>query len=417
MPNFHTTVTMNTQVAMINPEDYLLEEVDRPIISRKRKYRASMTEGSLEESKNELLALKKVRKVSPATQTLVDCMLDTYADLKTAKIGSPAYFRNRALILKQEAILESKLAKEQKYAVLFEEFRKLKADSLRLRYGDYHKGNVSLIKVKSQEIARQNKEPDVLSKMNWQGVLQHIEVEKGEMEDYEYMMNIRWWNSENGIQNDTEEPEEPETPITKLIQELSELCKMKYDHVIFEIQEYTKRNDVAHSGIDEFIATNKWMEVAEIITRDIQSIEDGLLGRDKIRQANMMKTLKTFSDRYFAHIEPLIDPVSGIKTLSYFIFSDEELQRQTAMRNAKAADESQKMKRKESVELLAKAQSATHIGYSLKKAQKEVLEAQIDMNKKIEVCRKAQAESGQAMKDYKDALYRYKKLLKGPVED
>jgi len=139
-----------------------------------------------------------------------------------------------------------------------------------------------------------------------------------------------------------------------------------------------------------------------------------VLGPDEIHQANMVKTLNTFSDRYFAHIEPIIDTISGMKTLSYFIFS-EELQGQTWGKNEKAADESQKMKRKECKELLAKAQSAAGLGYNLKKAQGEPLEVEIEMNKKVEVCREAQAESGQATKPYKEVLYQ--KLLNELDED
>ncbi len=52
----------------------------------------------------------------------------------------------------------------------------------------------------------------------------------------------------------SEETEKPDTPVTDLIKNHPELCGIAYGHAIFKIEEYVKRNDVAHSGIDILIA-------------------------------------------------------------------------------------------------------------------------------------------------------------------
>ena len=86
----------------------------------------------------------------------------------------------------------------------------------------------------------------------------------------------------------------------------------------------------------------------------------------------MLNTLDTFQKRYFAQVEHVIDLATGIKRLSYSILSDEELQRQIAIKNAKSAEKTRKILRTECEELLETAKSKIHFGFSLTKAQREV---------------------------------------------
>jgi DNA-binding HxlR family transcriptional regulator len=379
-----------------------------------------MADGSFEESRDELLELKKVRKVSPATNLQFEMMIESYGELERLPRGSEPHRRKQRLILKQEMILEGRLAKDAKYKDLLVEFRRLLSQRLLIRYGDYFKGNVFVIKSKCSELAKQKKiERDILAQMTWNEVLLELAIEARQMKDYEAETASIWQNNDLGVPQTTPAPSKPLSPVTELIQTLAEMCNMDFNHVCWEIEEYVKRNQLAHpSGIDTLIANGNWNDVAELIVRDTKAIQEGLLVPEMEHLKNeMLETLNIFQSRYFANIKTSIHPVTGLVKIDLVTLSAEELQRQAAANAAKLVNDIQQLKKTECDEILERVKIATHYGYSLKKAQADVLKALMEMQDTSQKCKQAQTDSGKAMKNYKEALLRYKKPEKGTDED
>jgi hypothetical protein len=404
---------------MAAAEKFLIPDNDRPIFSRKRRYRADMTDGSLEESREELIELKKVRKISPATEMHFDMMIDAYADLDTLEKGSDLFKKKQLQVYRQEAILQSRLVQDKKYSVLLQSFQDLYRQRLILRYGDYHKGNVSVFKAKSQQLAREKiTERDVLANMTWKQVLAALETEEEAREGYSAAMLYQWQDSMNDKPDTATPIEKPLSPVTDIITTLSGLCNISFAHATFEIQQYADRNKYAHSGIDEYIADEDWHEVASIIERDTKAVKDGILGPDKDLQHKMLATVQMFKERYFdGEILTKIDKASGIMMAKKWKLSDQELERQAAVVAAGLAREIQMLKVSECGEILERARKAKHRGYSLKTAQADVLETSVAKEETSDTCKKAQSEAGLAKTNHKAALLKYKKLEKGPDED
>jgi hypothetical protein len=397
--------------------EFLIQDHDRPIISRKRRYRGDMTDRSLEESKEELIALKRVRKISPATQMHFEMMIDSCIELETLDKSSDLFKRTQLLFFRQEAVLQSRLEQDKKYSVLLEEFQILKRHQLMLRYGDYHKGNVLIFKAMSQQLAREKKiDKDVLANMTWKQVLTTIENEKNLRKAHEMSMLYKWYDNMKGKSNNFEPGDKPSSPVTDLINILSSLCKITFAHAMFEIEQYVDRNEIAHSGIDEHIADNDWQEVASIIERDIQAVRDGILGTDMELRDEMVMTLKLYKARYFTQIQTKFDK-DGLMVAKHWTFSPEEIERQAAAAAAEMAREVQKLIASECAELLEKARTLEHQGWSLKTAQSKVLKTAAAMEGTSDTCKTAQSELGLAKTEHKKALLKYKKLLKGPDED
>jgi hypothetical protein len=211
-----------------------------PILVRKRKYRYDMGDTSMEESRNEVMAIMQNRKVSPGTTMLLDMMIESYAKLEESELGSYEHCEQQMEILRQETILGSRLQKDKKYYDMALEFRVLLAKALILRYGDYHKTNVFTLKAKCQELAREKTiEKDFLASMTWRQVLQSHKTEQYKQHDYDCAMAVNFFEA---IKNNppSESTAKPETPMTDLIKTLSTLCGIDYNHALFEIEEYVK---------------------------------------------------------------------------------------------------------------------------------------------------------------------------------
>ncbi len=86
------------------------------------------------------------------------------------------------------------------------------------------------------------------------------------------------------------------------------------------------------------------MGVGNIVVKDRQSVENGMLPEHMAdQQADLLTTLDIFQDRYFASIEVVIDPASGRKSALFCVQSEEEIKRQQAAKESKAANEAQQM--------------------------------------------------------------------------
>jgi hypothetical protein len=360
-----------------------------------------MSDTSKEESRHELKVIMKNRKVSPGTTILFNMIIESYDKLEELEKGSFEYWLRQMEISRQETILESRLQKDKEYYKLTLDFRVLLAKVLILRYGDYHKTNVYTLRAKCQELAREKMiEKDYLSLIPWKQILQNLKAEQQKQHDYDC------------------DTVKPKTLTTDLINTLSTLCGIEFHHALFEIEEYVKRNDVAHSGIDALIAEGDWMGVAKILVRDRFSIENGMLPESmEDQKENLLTSLEMFKNRYFASITETVDPESGYPTALFCHLSEEELQREKAVKASKAAIEAQQMSRKLCQEVVKRARTAKWINYSLKTAQAKLLAACDEMEAKNEICKKAQADAGKATTDYKKAVMKYAKLEKGQDED
>lgn len=150
-----------------------------PAIIRKRRYRREMGDSSTEESRDEVLSILQSRKVSPGMTMLLDMMIEGYAKLEEMGPNSENHCRQQLEIMRQEEIVQSRLQKDQSHCKLTLEFRKLLAKNVIIRYGDYNKTNVSILKSKCLELARERKiETDFLASMTWRQVLQSLTTEK-----------------------------------------------------------------------------------------------------------------------------------------------------------------------------------------------------------------------------------------------
>jgi hypothetical protein len=203
----------------------------------------------------------------------------------------------------------------------------------------------------------------------------------------------------------------PSTPITDLIKQLSSICSIDFHQACFEVKAYVKRNNYAHSGIDELITTEDWTELATVITRDQEAIERGILpeGMNDFKP-EMLKTIKMFRDRYFSQINTTVNPETGFRRVLHCYLSDEQIKRQEAAKAAKLAMEVERLQKAVCDATVNRAILARPESFYLRDAQKILIKSKKDMDKKMEICKQAQNEAGKATRAFKEAVLACGKL-------
>jgi hypothetical protein len=73
------------------------------------------------------------------------------------------------MLLKLEAVLDARLKKDKKYDISLE-FRKLTADNILLRYGDYYRGSVQELKKHALTMESEVADRKALVRMRWKQI-------------------------------------------------------------------------------------------------------------------------------------------------------------------------------------------------------------------------------------------------------
>jgi hypothetical protein len=299
---------------------------------RKRAYRASMRDDSIDASMTELEQLLKEDGMSPSTKKVFNVMASDFEALTTLQRDTPDYYVKQAELLRSEMLLFEILQKDQKYAALQEKNDTLVDLSRILDLGDYHKTNLHILRKTSRSyIIEVNKgkkadarELNYLDDRPWREVIQLLDTERVAFEN---------WTS-----GTTESPSPPKQPVTDFITKVANRCPRKwtFDQAYFEITEYQRRNSLAHVGIDEWIEdarkernpkinTKMWEAIAQHIVKDQLVIKRGMFPKHLIgKEHALLESLKIFESYHFDVLDYSLDSqgvqkVNDIKVSEAFL--------------------------------------------------------------------------------------------------
>jgi hypothetical protein len=295
---------LQNQEQHIRARETTPEEHEHVITVRKRKWRSSMSDGSVDQFLSELYNLRDQRNISPMTATKIDILIRRYNEIDVSEKGTPGWAEKSKLIHRLKDGLEAYLEKDEKHWESLQKFRQMLCDTLLLRYGDYLKHNLKHLK---DECATRYKQEelgsDFLRGKTWKAVLESIDQEKTDLEAW------RARKDEAKARKESFEEQPPTTTITNYLNELAMMCKWSFEHAVFEIREYQLRNETAHSGLDLATRALDLPLMADYILRDRRKIEHGILpeGMQHVRDA-LIDALNVFQERYFDYIIPEEDP-------------------------------------------------------------------------------------------------------------
>jgi hypothetical protein len=296
-------------------------------------------------------------------------------------------------------MLDDRLAKDIKYRETRTEFQKMTSMNMLLRYGDYFKGNLHILKQNAQQMARNGQKPDLLAGMMWKDV--SIALKKEAKEEADWIKNHEAGKDEAV----------PSHAITDFIKELADQALMPLSSAIFQIHEYARRCDSAHSGIDEAIMQNRWMSLAHFIVRDRIALENGVLPHDmKGDKEAFMTALEIFEKRYFACIITGEEPETGITIPIDFTKSDTLLQMQKKAEAAKLKNEMQATKMKACQKALEKAKATETNNQQLLEVKIALIESSELLEKAKVATKKAQTALGKLEVDFKGHIAKFRKI-------
>jgi hypothetical protein len=258
---------------------------------------------------------------------------------------------------------------------------------LLLRYGDYLKHNLHVMKKFSQETAKKDSKADKLAGVPWAELGETLKEEDTQMDVF---------------REDGTIPRRA-TPMTDLIKELAELSQMTFNEARFDIDQYAKRCHIAHSGIDDDVANNRLTAISQYIVRDRVAIQNGILVDEMAEMKNdLLRVLKIFERRFFDRIYEGVDPETGITIAISYQSSKEEVAREEAARMAELEKKVNAMKLDSFSDDLVKAME-------MEEGIEEVLQARDDLLGAAEILKtakttlkSAQAEWGKAEKGLRE---------------
>jgi hypothetical protein len=368
------------------------------IIVRKRKYRQDLSKDSSKVSRTELIEFKK-GDFSPASHLYLDAMIEIFDEMDGLSKHEDVWQVRQQKLLRLEAMLDDRLAKDIKYRETRTEFQKMTSMNMLLRYGDYFKGNLHILKQKAQQMAKNSEKPDLLAGMMWNDI--SIALKKEAKDQAEWIKNHEAGKDEAV----------PSHAITDLIKELAGQALMPLSNAVFQIHEYAKRCDSAHSGIDEAIMQSKWMSVAHFIVRDRIALENGVLPHDmKGDKEAFMTAIEIFEKRYFACIVTGEEPETRITIPIDFTKSDTLLQMQKEAGAAKLKNKMQAAKMKTCQEALEKAKATETDDQHLLEAKMALIESSELLEKAKAATKKAQAALGMLEVDFKGYVAKFRKI-------
>jgi hypothetical protein len=303
-------------------------------------------------------------------------------------------------------MLDDRLAKDIKYRETRMEFQKMTSMSILLRYSDYFKGNLHMLKQKAQQMANVSEKLDLLAGVMWKDISKALEKEAKDA--------AKWVENYDLGKN---EPV-PSHAVTDLIKEVAEQTLLPFSSAVFQIHCYAKRCDSAHSGIDEAIMQNKWWSVANYIVRDRIAVESGVLPYDmKEDKEAFITALEVFEKRYFACIMTAEEPETGITIPIDFTKSDDLLKIQKEANTAKLKSETQATKIKDCQEVLEKAKATVTDNEQLFEAKVALIESSELLEKARVTTTKAQAALGEREVDFKGHVAKFRKIEQEQQEE
>jgi len=375
------------------------------IIVRKRKYRQDLSEDSSKGSRKELMEFKE-RDFSPASHLYLDAMIEIFDEMDGLGKHEDAWQVKQQKLLRLEAMLDDRLAKDIKYQEARTEFQKMTSLNMLLRYSDYFGGNLHTLKQRARKVAKNGQKPDLLAGIMWKDISIALKNEANDQADW-----IK--NHESG-----KDEAVPSHAITDFIKELANQALMPLSSAIFQIHWYAKRCDSAHSGIDEAIMQNRWMSVAHYIVRDRIALENGVLPHDmKGDKEAFMTALEIFEKRYFACIITGEEQETGITIPIDFTKSDTLLQMQKEAEAAKLKNEMQATKTKACQEALEKAKAIETNNQQLLDAKTALIESSELLEKAKVATKKAQTALGKLEVDFKGRVAKFRKIEQEKQKD
>jgi hypothetical protein len=258
--------------------DTEMDNVGTP--TRKRPYRGSMQDGSMEHSAIELEDLMTDKQISPSTRKIMETMSGDINFLRNMDSTTVDYVAKQCELLRTEKILGDIFAKDERFKKLSFSYENMVDQGRILNFGDYHKGNLFVLKSVAREHIKDintrkkdEKIPNLLEGKPWKEIIEAIEKEKKNLDE--------WRSTWRKISPP------PEQPLSDFVTAVGARCPRPctLEQALFEMQEYQQRNTIAHSQIDEWIAeasadkdpkSEKWRAVCQYILRDQQYIQDNV---------------------------------------------------------------------------------------------------------------------------------------------
>jgi hypothetical protein len=275
--------------------------------SRKRPYRGSMKDGSMEHSVLELEELIYDKSISPTTKKILGTMSVDIDSLRVMEKDTILYITKQCEVIRTEKMLGDILSKDERYKKLYFSYENMVNEGRILNFGDYHKGNLYVLKSTAREYVKEvNKGRTKESRMSnllgdgkpWREVIEILDKEKKEFDDW----RSAWPKTSPA----------PEQPLSEFITAVGARCPRPWalDQALFEMKEYQQRNTVAHTGIDEWIAeasaekdpnSEKWRVVCQYVMRDQECIQDkvGLPAHICGKERKLWESLQIFMQYHF----------------------------------------------------------------------------------------------------------------------
>ena len=280
---------------------------------RKRKYRASMKDESLEQSISDLYNLERFELNSPGTKKHISLMIFTMNKLADLEPENEGYIPTQSQVLRMEEILELRLEKDDKYASVRESFQAMVATNIQMRFGDYFTHNLKMLNENAKEL---DKKVDGnvlgLGGRTWQEIWGSIMEEENLLEVWKAKPTGR-----------------PPFQATKCaISDIAQLCNISQQDAIYQIRSYARRCSEAHpSSIDHIIGQGKYHTAAAYLIRDRNAIKKGVLKVDYAEKEMMLRALKRFEDKYFDTIVTWKDEFGRDYVEGYKLSKSEEARR------------------------------------------------------------------------------------------
>jgi hypothetical protein len=294
-------------------------------LKRRRPYRGSMEDESMEESINELTQIKLQETTSPTTKRIVTVVVDVFHNLQEMKEdGAPssAFAQKQRELLRSEQILADVFTKDAKYENLSISYEKMVNDGKILNLGDYHTANLSVFKMVARQVVaeknngkkKSNHFQNPLDDKFWHQILEEVDSEREALQS--------WKNARASFIVSKLVPPPPQI-LTHFLRTVCARCPRTWslEQLLFEISEYRDRNQIAHSGIEEWVESakedkspesEKWKNVGQYILRDREMITQGKCPTHLIeKKFQILESLMIYQDYHFQVLVPGTDPTTA----------------------------------------------------------------------------------------------------------
>ncbi|CAG8953705.1 hypothetical protein HYFRA_00006594 [Hymenoscyphus fraxineus] len=198
------------------------------------------------------------------------------------------------LAVQQETALEKAL---QKGSAGWERIRGLTKKLVQLRYGDYFKQNVAVLRAIAKEDMSEEAAQEIAT-FPWKLLSGLIKKEEQNMQV-------------NGLK--------------EAVQAITKKTNMSEDLAFFNIHQYAESNQLADSGIYEYLHQKRFGSLGKQIWSDRVWLDANAFAVDACDKEAIIQSIDAFEARVFRRLKPVTNDTNGEPELQELILSEEQL--------------------------------------------------------------------------------------------